>query len=387
MNMNGLRGVYVLGVGQSKFGRFKGVDPILHGVAAANEAINDAGIDPRKFETAYGSRVLDATQTIQNIMKRVGVAGIPMMNVENACASGATAVHSLVKDIAYGVYDVGIAVGCESMTTSSKSGKLVGVAEGDLNGILGITMPALGGFGGNLYLERYGATEADLAYPSIKNHKNAVDNPYAAFQKVITLEDILNSKMICSPIRTLHCCPVTDGGAAVILCTEAIAKQYTTKLVKIAASSLMTSYYADSTVDMMTYPSIRDCAQQAYNASGVSPQDLDLIELHDAFAPEEIGMCSVLGLCKPGDEISYLRSGALERDGKSPMNPSGGLQSLGHPLGASGVRVVAEVASHLRGTASGRQVMGAKVGMAQMVGGYLTGLMDTSANTIHIMTT
>jgi benzoylsuccinyl-CoA thiolase BbsB subunit len=384
--MNGLRDVVVLGVGQTVFGKHRGVSPITLGVQAAKAAIEDvgAGFHAKLLECVYASRSRNDTQTAENIMQFLGVSNLEMHNTENACASGGAAVNLLWKDIAYGVHDIGIAIGTESMT-SEKPG-LVGVADGDLAGTLGFTMPALAGLCCNLLMETCGCTQEDIAYPSIKNHRNAVLNPYAMYKKEITFEDVMNSRIISAPCRTLHCCPVTDGAAAVILCTPEIARKYTSKLVKIVASNVLSAPFENWDDDILDTHVMINLAKLSYQQSGFGPEDMSIIELHDAFSCEEIYACRCLGLCQPGDERKLIHDGTLERTGKHPMNVSGGLQSLGHPLGASGVRVVAEVASQLRGTAGTRQLEShPKVGLAQMIGGYLTGLSAPSVGAMHIL--
>jgi len=380
-----MRNVVVLGVGQSTFGKLPQIPAVKLGAQAAKAAIKDAGISPKDIQVAYGSRVLDATQTIENILKYAGITGLEMHNTENACASGGTAVNLLWKDIAYGVYDIGIVVGCESMTTCSIAGQLVGTAEGDLNGFLGITMPSLAALTANRLMATRGATLADLAYASIKNHRNACLNPYAQYKKPITLEDVLKAKMISDPLTTLHCCPITDGGAAAILCTEEIARKYTTQPVKLISSVVLTAEYDSWDEEMDEVPVMRKLARKAYEKGGIGPEDIDLVELHDAFSPEELYSYEALELCPVGEGIPFMRSGATQIGGKVPVNPSGGLQSLGHPLGASGVRVVCEIVQHLKNQAGERQVKGAKAGMAQMVGGYLTGLSSPSVGAINIL--
>lgn len=380
-----MRDVFVLGIGQTVFGKFPQMTPIQLGIQAAKAAIQDARIDTRKIEVAYGGRSYDDTQTAENILRYVGIAGIPMYNTENACTTGATVVNQLWKDIACGIHDIGIVVTCESMTTSSKAGRLVGAAEGDLNGTLGLTMPGYFALIAYRLMEERGAKLEDLAYISIKNHRNACMNPYAMYRKELTFEEIMNAKMICDPLTSLLCCPVTDGAASIILCTGEIARRYTAKPVKLASSLVLSAPYEAWDYNLIDNPLVTELANRTYESAGVGPEDLDLIELHEAFAPEEITAVSCLGLCKTGEEVSYIRSGASEIGGKCPINPSGGLLSLGHPLGASGARVVCEVAQHLRGTAGYRQVKGAKVGMAEMIGGYLTGLGPSIAG-INLLT-
>lgn len=380
-----MRKIVVLGIGQTVFGRFPGKTAIDLGAEAARIAILDAGIPAKAIQVAYGGRSYDDTQTSENILRRVGVTNIPMYNTENACATGSTAVNQLWKDLAYGIYDIGIAVTCESMTTSSKAGKLVGAAEGDLNGTLGVTMPGHFAMAANRMITELGATPADLASPSVKSHKNAVMNPYAMYKKPLTTEDVLSARMLSDPLTVLHCCPVTDGAAAVILCTEDYARKYTTKLVELAASVVISSSNERWDDNMLKNQLITQIANKSYEIAGIGPDELDLVELHDAFAPEEIYTAACLGLCKYEDMISSLRNGDYEIGGRCPINPSGGLLSLGHPLGASGARVVCEVTSHLRKTAGDRQIINAKVGMAEMIGGYLTGLGCPSVGSIHIL--
>jgi benzoylsuccinyl-CoA thiolase BbsB subunit len=380
-----MRDVVVLGVGQSVFGKQPNFVADELGAQAAIRAIEDAGIDPRDIQVAYGSRAYDANTTAQLILERTGITRIEMNNVENACASGSTAVHLLWRDIAYGIYDIGIAVGVETMTTSSLAGKLIAPGKKDLNGLLGASMPSHFALIGRRLMETRGATMEDLAYPSVKNHRNACMNPAAQYQKRLTTEEIVNSRMVSDPLTLLQCCPFTDGAAAVVLCSEAVAKRHTTKLVKIASSVIMSGDYETADQDITKFEMVERLAKAAYEKAGIGPEDLDLIELHDAFSPEEICTYESLGICAPGDAISFMRSGATDIGGKIPVNPSGGLLSLGHPLGASGVRVVCEITLHLRGEAGERQIPHAKMGMAEMVGGYITGIIPPVAGGIQIL--
>lgn len=380
-----MREVYVLGIGQTIFGKMPERTAIELGTIAARAAVKDAGIDPRILEVCYGSRVHDATQTIEDIMKNIGVGDREMHNCENACASGGTVAHLLYKDIAYGVHDIGIAVGCESMTTCSKAGQLVGVAGGDLNGTLGITMPANHGLIARRLMETRGMTMEDLAYPAVKNHRNALGNPYAHYRKELTTQQVIKAKMISDPITTLMCCPNSDGGAAVILCTKEIAKRYTTRLIQMRTSRVLSAAYLPWDSDITTRPALTKLARNAYEASGVTPEDLNIIEIHDAFSSEEVFTYEALELCPPGDALRLIRDGVVEIGGKHPVNPSGGLLSLGHPLGASGVRVICEITQHLRGEAGARQVKNPTLGMAEMIGGYLTGLGSPVIGSMSIL--
>ncbi|MFH2129354.1 MAG: thiolase family protein [bacterium] len=379
-----MREVAVLGVGQSKFGKMPNISVAELGRDAVLAAVEDAGIEVKKIQVAYGSRLFDLMCTAQDILKEVGITGIEMVNVENACSGGSTAVRGVWKEIASGHYDIGIALGAESMTTSPIAGKLIPPGKDDLNGQLGLTMPGVFGLLARRQMAENGATVEDFAQVSVKNHHHGCLNPFAQYKKEFTIEEVLNSRMICDPITLLECCPNSDGAAAVILCSMDVARKYTTNPVRILSSSLLSGDYSFKQQDITTSPLGSDTAKMAYEMAGCGPEDIDVVELHDAFAPEEILRYEDLGLCKKGEGIEFLRSGAPALGGKVPVNPSGGLLALGHPLSASGVRVVVEITQQLRGRAGKHQVEGAKVGLAHMLGGMVTGL-EAGACAIHIL--
>ncbi len=381
-----MRDVYILGVGQTKFTKQPELHPSRLGEIAVKAALEDAGIDPRKIEIAYAAHCEGSSQQCEDILKYVGIVAIEMHNIENACASGGDAAHSLWKDIALGYKDIGIAIGVDSLTRSKLAGGLIPTAEGDIDGMMGITMPGLAALNAKRLMEARDMTLEDLAYASIKNHKNAVSNPYAHFRKAITFEDIMNAKMISDPITVLHCCPQSDGAAAVIMCTKEIAQQYTTKLIKVQASSLLSSPYTAWDEDVLEAPLIRILADDVYTKAGIPAEDIDVVELHDAFSPEELYMYEVMRLCPPGETKRFIRDGEAEIGGRCAINPSGGLQSLGHPLGASGVRVVCEITHQLRGECGERQQPNAHVGLAQMVGGGLVTLSSPAIGYMSILT-
>lgn len=379
-----MRNVYVLGIGEIRFGRFVGRSAIQMGVEATKACLADAGIDPRDIQVVYASRSRDDTQTAEDIMQYVGIVEREMHNVENACASGGTAVNLCYKDIASGLYDVGIVVGTESMTSMPKG--LIGVAEGDLDGALGVTMPAHGAMLGRRFVEVRGGTIEDFAYPSVKNHRNAVNNPFAMFRKAITTEDVLNARMISDPVTVLHCCPTSDGAAAVILCSEEYAKQHTTKLIRMNSSIVLSAPYESFDRDMNDAYMIHEMSYRAYAKAGIGPEDLNMVEMHDAFAPEELYAYEATGVCPEGECLKFIHDGGAEIGGKCAFSPSGGLQSFGHPLAASGVRVVAEITRQLRNECGAGQVPNAHCGMAQMIGGYLTTLGSPTIGACHILT-
>jgi benzoylsuccinyl-CoA thiolase BbsB subunit len=314
-----------------------------------------------------------------------------MVTVENACASGSSAVHLLYRDIALGACDVGIALGVESLSTyNRKVGKGLLAIEGDLQGRLALTMPAFFAKLCNRLMEKRGATLEDICYPSVKNHKAGLNNPYAQYKKELTFAEIMASPMIADPITVLQCCPQSDGAAAVVLCSEAFYRKHSRKghrpPVKVAASVISVSGAEDASFDPLEMEVMINGARTACETAGIDPQvDIDVVELHDAFSGEELAAYEMLGLCKRGEGIALARSGAVELGGRCPVNPSGGLLSMGHPLGASGVRVVIEVARQLWGEAGANQVKGAKVGLSQMLGGVLTGIESPVVAGIQIL--
>jgi len=379
-----MREVAVIGVGQSTFGKAPQRTADELGQEAVVAALKDAGISPRDIRVAYASRLYDASTTAQSILKEVGIGCIEMINVENACAGGATAFRGVWKEIATGQYDVGIAIGVESMTTSPVARKLIPPGKDDLEGQLGLTMPGLFAILARRQMEQYGTTLEDFAQISVKNHHHGCLNPFAQYRKEFTVEEILNSRMICDPITLLQCCPNTDGAAAAILCSMDVARRYTTKAIKVIGSALLSGTYRYLQKDITISPLGSETAKMAYEMAGVGPEDIDVVELHDAFANEEMLRYEELGLCKPGEGTRLIREKATWIGGRIPVNPSGGLLALGHPLSASGVRNIAEIVLHLRGQAGDRQTPDAKVGLAHMLGGSVAGL-EAGACGIHIL--
>jgi len=379
-----MREVAVIGVGQSTFGKFPQRSAVELGREAVIAALKDAGVKPKDIQVAYTSRLYDIGTMAQSILKEVGIACIEMINVENACAGGATAFRGVWKDIATGLYDIGIAIGVESMTTSPIARKLIPPAKDDLEGQLGLTMPGIFAILARRQMEQYGATVEDFAMISVKNHHHGCLNPFAQYRKEFTVEEILNSRMICDPITLLQCCPNTDGAAVAILCSSKIARKYTSKPIKVIGSALLSGDYRYHQEDITISPLGSKTAKMAYEMAGVGPEDIDLVELHDAFANEEMLRYEELGLCKPGEGVRLVRDRSTWVGGKIPVNPSGGLLALGHPLSASGVRNIAEIVWHLRGQAGERQTPNAKVGLAHMLGGAVAGL-EAGACGIHIL--
>jgi benzoylsuccinyl-CoA thiolase BbsB subunit len=379
-----MREVAVIGIGQSKFGKMPERSAVSLGREAVLAAIKDAGISPKKIQFAYCARFYEGGVMGQHVLKEVGITSIEMVNVQNDCAGGSTAFRGVWKEIADGHYDIGIAIGVESNTTMPLAGGLQRPISEDLEGQLGLTMPGVFALVAKRYMELYGATEKDFAKVSVKNHHNGCLNPFAQYRKEFTVEDILNSRMISDPITLLQCCPNTDGAAAAILCSMDIARQYTTTPIKVIGSALQSGDYKYRQKDLIISDVGPKTAKIAYEMAGVGPEDLDVVELHDAFASEEITRYEDIMLCKIGEGVDLVRSGATELGGRIPVNPSGGLLSLGHPLSASGVRNICEIVWHLRGQAGERQIPNAKVGLAHMAGGNVVRL-EVGACSVHIL--
>lgn len=382
-----MREVYVLGVGQSAFGKFPDRSVNELGASAARAALRDAGVGARELQVAYTSRLFAELITGQTVLKDIGVVDIEMINVENACAGGSTAVRALFKDIAAGYCEIGIALGVESMTTSPVAGRLIPPASDDLDGQLGMTVPVVFALQAKRLMVTHGATAADFAQVSVKAHDFGALNPFAQYRKRLTVQEVLASRMVADPITLLECCPNTDGAAATILCSgEALRRLGANghRSVKVLASVLLSGDYFRKKEDLTSMQVGAKVGRLAYEQAGLGPEDLDVVELHDAFASEEILHYEDLGLCRHGDGIALLRSGVTSRGGRLPVNPSGGLLSLGHPLSASGVRNFCEIVLQLRGEAGERQVPDARIGLAQMIGGAATGL-EAGAACIHIL--
>jgi benzoylsuccinyl-CoA thiolase BbsB subunit len=379
-----MREVAIIGVGSSVFGKFpeKTLDEL--GREAAQAALKDGGVEPKDIQFGYCANLYGGMVIGQAILREVGITDIELTNIENACAGGATTFRKAWWDIASGLYDIGIVIGVESMTTSPIAGKLIPPAKGDISGELGMNMVARFALCQRRYMDVYGVSLEQIAKVSVKNHHNGCLNPYSQYKKELTIEEIINSRPICEPITLLQCCPATDGAAAAVLTSLDLAKKYTSQPVIIAVSVLKSGDYSyrwqDITFSDMTYK----CTGEAYEMAGLGPEDVNVCELHDAFAVNELLHYVELGFCKRGEEVRLLEDGVTEIGGKLPVNASGGLLSKGHPISASGVAQIAELVWQLRGQAGQRQVANAKVGLAHVIGGEVNEL-ESGAVAVHIL--
>lgn len=380
-----MRDVYIVGAGMTQFG--KHLDRSLRdlGREACLLAFQDAGVMPKDIEAGYcGNALAPAIQgetgVGQNVFWEVGISGIPIVNVENACASGSTALREGWMAVAGGFYDVVMVAGVEKAVMPK--GTMLNVGAGELETKLGEVFPGYFATIAQKHMERFGTTREQMAQVSVKNHIHGALNAYAQFQKKFTVEEVLNSPMIADPLTLYSCCPNSDGAAALILCSKEKARKLNGRAIRIAASVLTTGTYENQR-DITNWDVEIRAAQQAYKMASLGPKDLDVVEVHDAFTICEILHYEGLGLCPLGEGGRLIEEGATELGGRIPVNPSGGLLSKGHPVGASGVAQVVEIVWHLRGQAGERQVQGAKVGLADMMGGNKEG--DTRACTVHIL--
>ncbi|MDK1019159.1 MAG: thiolase family protein [Actinomycetota bacterium] len=375
--------VHILGVGMTRFGKHPESDATDLGSAALREAITDAAIDPRALEAVYVGHVFQGMVTGQRILAQVGLAGLPLANVENACSSGATAIREASLAIRAGENDVVIAIGTEHLTNKF-SGALT-PDPSDPEAAVGATMPGIYAMRARRYMEEFGMTREQLAAIPVKNKANAARNPLAHFRKEITIKDVLESRPIADPLNLHDCSPVTDGAAAVILMSDTAAQKYANgRAVRLAASTLR-SGSVDVEPTSMTYePLTWETAREAYEKSGIGPDEVDFAEVHDCFSIAEVLRVEGLGLFEQGSYPWAVERGEANIDGRLPINPSGGLLGKGHPLGGTGVAQVVELVRQLRGEAGDRQIEGARVGLAHCRGGKAVGI-EGAACTVQIL--
>ncbi len=362
--------VYIQGADMIPFGRYNDRSYFQLGAQAVLGALDDAGLSIRDIGAVYASSCFNAQSMLgQKILKEIGQTGVPCINVSNACASGATAVREAWVAIKAGIYDMVVAVGAEK----NPRGMLGGAPfEGPPpEGLFGSeSMPAVFAEAGMVHAQKYGTTIEQFAEIAVKNHFHATMNPKAAYRSETPLEDVLASEMIAWPLTKLMCSANVDGAAALVLVSEKKARELgMSRAVRIRASILTSDPYEPRNPMMFDPNSVtRLAAAQAYEMAGLSPQDLDIVELHDCFAVAEILHYENLGLCAEGEGGSLIDSGATRLGGRIPVNVSGGLLSKGHPIGATGVANMVEIVEQLRGEVGARQVRDARIGLAHVLG-------------------
>ena len=363
---------YIVGVDMIKFGRFPDKTVPQIGAESALLALDDCGLKIQDIQALYCGNLGQAAGMVgQRLLQEIGQTGIPVVNVSNACATGATAFREAWTSIKAGLYDVVLAVGVEQMG----KGLLGGTGGGQgipKEGLLGSgTMPAVFAEAGMEHARKHGTSFEQFAKVSVKNHHHSTLNPKAMYQIETPLEEVMNAEMISYPNTKLMCSVNVDGSAAAVLCSESKAKELglMDRAVKVKASVMASDPWQERDLVM---PDVNSCtrraAKEAYEMAGVGPEDIDLIELHDCFATAEILHYENLGICKDGEAGRLIDDGDVALGGKIPVNVSGGLLSKGHPLGATGIANIYEVSTHLRGEAGGRQVEGARLGLTHVIG-------------------
>ena len=381
--------IWILGIYMTKFGKYPDRDTIDIAAEAALGALKDGGVTMQDMGILAAGNLMGASApTGQMLQKQIGQTGIPVFNVSNACATGATALRTAIMAVKSGECEMGLAVGVEKLAgvgllaggsrksegnVFKPSGRYGSVAAVD--GRIGTeTMPGVFAQIGMEYGHKYGGTSFELfAKISEKNHAHSTLNPLAAYQKRFTLDEIMNDIMIAYPNTRPMCSANCDGAAAAVVISDSKLKtlslEQQRRAVKVSASVLTSDPYTESCQVLPDVNTLtKRAAKQAYEQAGVGPDELDLVELHDCFATAELVHYDNLGLCEEGGAAAFFESGATWRDGTTPVNVSGGLESKGHPIAATGIANIWEICHHLRGEAGDRQIEGAKVGLAHVIG-------------------
>lgn len=395
-----MREVIVAGVGVHPFGKFMDKSLKELGRVAVKNALKDSGLSQRDIQVAYfgnavGGLILGQESVRgQTVLLYSGISEIPVINIENACASGSSAFREAWLCVASGMVDVALALGAEKLFCDNTPKTMAAIAtssDTEIVGDTGWSFPTWYALNTRMYMKEYGATQEHFAKVVAKNTRNGSLNPHAQFQTPLTVEEVVNSREICYPITLFMCSAIGDGAAAAILCSREVAqKRVNRPMVAVAASALVSAAFRNEP----KRPTVEGSAGQraanlAYEQAGVGPADLDVVEVHDAFAPAELQAYEEIGLCGDGEGIRLIDEGRTEIGGDIPVNTSGGLASKGHPVGATGLAQIAEVVWQLRGEAGPRQIEGRNkrrgpvLGLTHNGGGTLEG--DAAAMAVHIL--
>nr|MDO8133650.1 thiolase domain-containing protein [Candidatus Njordarchaeum guaymaensis] len=376
--------VAVVGAGMIKFGELydKSFEDMMSEAYMSCLKSVDKGIDPRKeiqaawYGTIYGPRTGSA------LAEPLGLLGIPVTRIENACATGSDTFRNACFAVAAGVYDVALAVGCEKM--NDNPGGLIEVAKQrpQLFWQYAITMPSAFGLYASRHMHEFGTKREHFAKIAVKNHHHGTLNPYSHFKFEVTVEQVLKAPLVAWPFGLLDCCPVTDGAAALIICRTDSAKKYTDSPVYVQGSGFGTNPANINMRESFTTmaPTV-EASQQAYKMAGLGPEDINFAEVHDCFTGTELIAYEDLGFCKKGEGGKFIDEGNPYIGGSKPINPSGGLKSHGHPVGATGAAQLVELFLQLRNEAGSRQVQGAEIGLQHNIGGS-----GPQVSCVHILT-
>jgi acetyl-CoA C-acetyltransferase len=367
--------VCVLGAGSTKYGKLN-ESVVELALDASKEAITSAGITPKEIQSGYISNVFGVSDKQVHmapvIMSNLGIPYTPGLTIESACGSGSVMVREAYANVAAGFYDCVLAVGVEKITqvgTVQSTTLFSYCSDFFYEGGNGASFPGLFASIARAYLTRYKATEEDLAYVAVKNHENGILNPKAHVRKKITIEDVMQSPVVASPLKLYDCCPFSDGASALIVCSEEFAKKRGKSYVEIIGSGRGASPAAvQSREDITTIPSTVNAARQAYDMAKITPKEVDFAEVHDCFTIAEVIDTEDLGFFRKGEAAGAIRSGSTKRNGEIPINPSGGLKSKGHPIGATGIGQVVEVFEQFTGKAGDRTIQDAEIAVTHNFG-------------------
>lgn len=378
------RRAYIGGAAMIEFRKPGASDPYeVMGGRAIRAALDDAGIALEKIEQAYASYIYGDSACGQKAMYEIGYPGFPIFNVNNNCSSGSSAIFLARQAVESGMVECALAYGFEQMQpgalkahwddrTSPGRVALNALQKARPEAVTGIGAPMLFGSAGFEYLETYGAKPDLFAKVAVKSRRHAGNNPFALFTKPLTIDEVMESPLVYGDSLTrLMCCPPTCGAAAVVVVSDAFAKRHgLTKLVEIAGQGMATDTETifTSARNVVGADYARRAANIAYEAAGIGPEDVDLVELHDCFTPNEVVAYEALGLCGEGEATRFVDDGDNSYGGRVVVNPSGGLMSKGHPIGATGIAQCVELVWHLRGQADKRQVEGARVALQHNIG-------------------
>jgi len=367
--------VCVLGAGSTKYGKLQ--DSIADITTQASvDAIESAGIDPKEIDASYISNVFGIADKQVHLgpvlMSNLGISDKPSLSIESACGSGSVAFREAFANVAAGFYDCLVVTGVEKVThtgTEWTTTYFSYCSDFFYEGQAGASFPGLFASMARAYLTEFDATEEDFAKVAVKNHDNGLLNPKAHMHKKITVDDVMKSAVVASPLKLFDCCPFSDGASSVILCSEKFAKEHSKDYVQVTGSGRGGSPAAlQGREHMTTIPSTKIAAEKAYKMAGVTAKDIDFAEVHDCFTIAEVVDTEDLGFFEKGQGVQAVREGRTKLNSDISINPSGGLKSKGHPIGATGVGQVVEVFDQLTGKAGERTVKNAKIGLTHNFG-------------------
>ncbi|MEW6473124.1 MAG: beta-ketoacyl synthase N-terminal-like domain-containing protein [Actinomycetota bacterium] len=383
-----MRRVLVAGGAMTRFGaRPEPLRELVH--EAASEALRDAEVESREIDAVYFASALAGITDEQAgvlpavLLRTVGIAGRPMLRIENACASGSTALAEAFWAVRNGRYRTVLVVGAEKMTQagSAQAAKaMAGSTDAEFEGRVGLLAPAFFAMVARRHMQEHGTTREQMAKVAVKNHANGAKNPKAHIQREVTLEQVLGSAPVSDPLQLLDCCPVSDGAAAVVVTAGPGGRR---PPLVVAGSGVSTAAFS-SNPSMTSFSATRLAANLAYSMAELTARDVRWAEVHDCFTIAELLHYEDLQFCDPGAAGRLIEEGATSLGGRLPVNPSGGLKSRGHPLGATGVAQVVEALGQLRGEAFGRQVADPSVALVHTIGGIVRG--EGAVAAVHILT-